>query len=77
MVKATLPPQESPYVGTTLACSLPVSYLFHDAQRDTVASNRPAAVFGSRPALNPAPCHLTPDGSAQGSDSYVVLLPTT
>lgn len=74
VVKATLSPQESPYVGTTLAPSMPISYLLHHAQRGTVASYRLAAVFGSRPLLNPASPHLTPEGGAKRSDSHVELL---
>lgn len=45
VVKATLPPRESPDVGTTLAPSLPLSYPLHHAQRGTMASYRLAAVF--------------------------------
>jgi len=65
---------KSPHVGPTLALSLPISCLLHDAQRGTVASNRLAAVFGSRPVLNPASSHLTPEGVEQGSNSHVELL---
>lgn len=74
MVKATLPPRESPYVGTTLAPSLAITYPLPHAQRGTVASYRLAAVFGSRHLLNPASPHLTPERGAMGSDSRAELL---
>lgn len=69
-MKATL---DSPYVGITLALSLPVSYPLCEAHGGTVASasNRLAAVFGSQPLLDPASFHLTPEGAVQGSDSHV------
>lgn len=74
VVKATLPPRESPHVGATLAPSLPISYPLHHAQRGTMASYRLAAVFGSRPLLHPVSPHLTPEGGAQGSDPHLELV---
>lgn len=75
MVKATLPPPESPHVGTTLAPSLPlISYPLHHTQRGIAASYRLAAVFGSRPHLHPASPHHTPEGGAQGSDLCLELV---
>ncbi|CAB1452977.1 unnamed protein product, partial [Pleuronectes platessa] len=74
VVRATLPPRESPDVDTTLAPSLPLSYPLHHAQRGSAASYRLAAVFGSRHFLNPASPHLAPEGGAMGSDSHVELL---
>lgn len=73
VVKVTLPPRESPHVGSTLAPSLPISYPLHHAQRGTMASYRLAAVFGSRPLLHPVCPHLTPEGGAQGSDPCLEL----
>ena len=58
VVKATRPPQESPYVGTTLAPPLPVSYPLHHAQRGTMASYRLAAVFWE--LAPPSPCFSSP-----------------
>lgn len=51
VVKAMLPPQESPHVGTTLAPSLLISYPLHHAQRGTMASYRLAAVLGAAPSF--------------------------